>query len=96
MPKSEVTISGRSIRDKHTHYEAITHIGPEQVTVTIGGDVFADFQRKYGRLMTSYEAVQMRVDFGRNEERVSECRDPSKSGRHLIGSVACLDDISVS
>lgn len=47
MATHKVSISGKQIRDKHTHYEAHPFVGSEQVTVIIRGDTAEEFRARY-------------------------------------------------
>jgi len=93
--QTQVEISGKNIRDRHTHYEASLHIGPEPATLIINGAVASDFQKKYGRPMGTYDALQVTTSFIRNEQMIPECRDPFRSPSHLFGRVASLEDIII-
>ena len=94
MITETVSISGKNIHNKHTHYEALTYVGPEQVTVILRGDIFADFQKKYGSPMTAYEKLNVTAHFLKNSGRVA--KDPSRLPSRLFGTVESIDDIVIS
>ncbi|MFH1455556.1 MAG: hypothetical protein ABIF40_01250 [archaeon] len=95
MGLEKVTIYGKRIADKQTHYESYTFVGSERATVIIRGDIAEDFYKKYGNPMTAYVQLEIQVDFIQNFQRVKECQDPFQSPMYQIGTIDSLDDIVI-
>jgi len=95
MTIETITITGKQIRDEHTHYEFITHVGPYSATVIIRGDLASDFSKKYGKNILESE-FQAEVDFIRNDQKIKECQDPFKLGSHHYGRIGSIDDITLN
>ena len=96
MAVEKLTIYGKGITDKHTHYEAYPFVGPERATITIRGDIAHEFQRKYGHPIQQCDCFEVEVDLHRNDQRVKECQNPFKSPARMTGSINSLDDIVVN
>jgi hypothetical protein len=94
MSREQVEIFGNRIVDKRTHYEAYPSIGSETAKVIIRGDVVAAFQKRYRLPITEAGKMEVRVDLGRNDQRIRECQDPFRPALRLVGSICSLEDIT--
>ncbi|MBT5023133.1 hypothetical protein HOK51_06405 [Candidatus Woesearchaeota archaeon] len=95
MTEHKIEISGKRIRNKHTHYEVRPYVGPNQAIITLRGDILDKFQQKYGKSMQDYNKLKITVDLHRNSERVKECQDAYSPPSQLMGSVHSIDDIAI-
>ncbi len=89
MIERQITIRGKQVIDKHTHYEV--PISEPYATVIIRGDVATDFMKKYGLSITEAPSFEVTLYLTRNDQNLGS--DPFKSPGQLRGSVASLDDI---
>ena|SRR3989338_7253579 len=91
MESHEVYFNGQFMVDKHTHFEASTHIkGIRPCTITIPGYINNDFKKKYGQPIRNY-IIYARIDFIENKGHVAP--DVYKSTTHLRGTLHSLDEI---
>ena len=88
--KHEVSFNARFMADRHTHYEASTHIGVRTCGITIQGPLVNDFKTRYGGSMREY-IVHARIDFIENQHHVAP--DVFKSTTYLRGTLSSLDQI---
>ena len=94
MTLETISFSGKNMRDRHTHYEVSTYIGPSPATVIIQGHVPFEFERRYGRPIREC-TLSVSIDFIRNDQRVAECQDPFKPAGHQTGLISSLDQITL-
>ena len=90
------SVSGKSMKDKHTHYEIATNIGPYTATITITGDIAAEFRSHYRYPICECERFFVTTDFIRNFQRDAECRNPFASSLHLFGRIRSVDEIVIA
>ncbi len=86
---------GRSLQDKHTHYEMHGHIGPLLATVEIPGYVADAFEAIYGKRIEHFDGITITADFFRNDQLVAECQNPYRPSSHLKGVIRSDSAISI-
>ena|GEM_PF-2560094 len=94
MTGEPVKILGRNVVDKHTHYEASTHVRTRSATVVIPGYVAQEFAARYKEQITERDC-EIRVEFIRNDQRLRECQNPFQAPGHLYATLRSLDEIVV-